>query len=95
VKAFADSPKEAPVIHFDGPLTFALFDADGQAFARGEEASQLTVLIGTWGPDRGTFTTIPCDSVPADVHPVAEIVFPGGGPEGRPIKSKVVLTHRC
>jgi hypothetical protein len=93
VKSFGDKPQNAPVVHFDGPLTFALFEANGQVFARGKEASALTVLIGTSGADRGTFASIACSAVPADVHPVAEIEFPGKG--GKPIKAKVILDRRC
>jgi hypothetical protein len=93
VKSFGDKPQDSPVVHFDGPLTFALFDAAGQVFARAKEGSALTVWIGTPGGDQDTFAPIACNVVPADVHPIAEIEFPGKG--GKPIKAKVPLDHRC
>jgi hypothetical protein len=95
VKTFGDQPRNAPVVHFDGPRTFALFDAPGQVFARGNEPNYLTVLIGTWGPDRKTFATIPCAGVPANVHPVAEIEFPSKKAGTKPLKAKILLDHRC
>lgn len=93
VKSFGDKPQDAPVVHFDGPLTFALFDAPSQVLARGKEGGALTVWIGTPGGDQGTFAPIACNVVPADVHPTAEIEFPGKG--GEPTKAKVTLDHRC
>jgi hypothetical protein len=93
LKSFGDKPRDAPVLHFDGPLTFALFDPTAQVFARGKHGSDLTVVIGTPGADRGVFAPIACSVVPADVHPLAAIEFPGKG--GKPIKAKVTLDQRC
>jgi len=95
LKAFGANPRNAPRIHVDGPLTFALFDAPGQTFARGDEPSALTALIGTWDADRQALTTIPIDSPPANVHPIAEVEFPGNRPKAKPLKLKVVLDQRC
>ncbi|HEV3202733.1 MAG TPA: hypothetical protein VGY77_00050, partial [Gemmataceae bacterium] len=95
MKAFGDKPGNAPIVHFDGPQTFALFDSSDQVFARGKDASYLAVVIGTKGADQSTFTTIPCEAVPAEVHPVAEIEFPGKGADAKPIKNKFILDHRC
>jgi hypothetical protein len=95
LKAFGEKPQKAPVIHVDGPLTFGLFDAPVQAFVRAGKPNTLTVLIGTWDVDRKALTTIPIDGPPSDVHPVAEIEFPGKKPEATPLKVKVILDQRC
>jgi hypothetical protein len=66
---FTDSPKDAPVIHFGGPLTLR---TNGQPLYRGE-AMQLFVLVGTPGVGSGTFASISYDCIPANLHPMAEI----------------------
>jgi hypothetical protein len=59
---FAASPKEAPIIHFDGPLTLKLFEGPegepGQSLIRGQEV-ELGVLLGTPGLGRGTVACRP------------------------------------
>jgi hypothetical protein len=59
---FAASPKEAPIIHFDGPLTLQLFEGPegepGQTLIRGQEV-ELGVIVGTPGLGRGTFASRP------------------------------------
>jgi hypothetical protein len=96
LKAFGAKPQTAPVIHIDGPLTFALFDAaPAQVFARTGKPSELTVHIGTWSADRKAFITIPIDSPPANVHPIADVEFPGVKSDAGPLKVKVVLDQRC
>jgi hypothetical protein len=95
LKAFGERPRNAPLIHVDGPLTFALFDAPGQAFARGGKPSTLTALIGTWDADRKALTTIPIDGPPGNVHPIAEVEFSGNRPKAPPLRIKVVLDQRC
>jgi hypothetical protein len=59
---FAASPREAPIIHFDGPLTPHLFEAPagepGQTLVRGEEV-ELGVILGTPGRGRGTVACRP------------------------------------
>ena len=33
--------------------------------------------------------------IPADIHPVVEITFPGETPDAKPTLLKVLLKHRC
>jgi hypothetical protein len=85
---FADRPRDAPIVHFDGPLTFRLEDPR-QAFVRGTRPSPLPVLIGTPGLGRGTFAFLIFDSrAPAGV---ATIEFPSRHAGGKPIVVQVPL----
>jgi hypothetical protein len=84
---FAASPKDAPVVHIGGRLTFGL--QGSPTFERGKER-ELYVYLGTPGLGDGTFATLGIGDVPRELHPVVEIGFPGGGP---PVK--VVLRQRC
>jgi hypothetical protein len=107
----ADQPKEAPVIHFGGPL--AVLPPEDLTLSPGKEA-ELTMWVGT--PGRGTSrdgkgvrattfcqpferetggSSIKVSSIPADVHPVAEITFPSRRAGGKPIRVQVVLRERC
>ena len=88
LKALGETLATAPLIHFDGPLTFALFD--DSALVRNEKPSMLSVLIGTWSPDRRALTTIPTDDPPLDVHPIAEIEFPPTKPDATPPKLSLI-----
>lgn len=43
----ADTPKEAPVLWFDGPLMIGLADPDNTVFTRGDDQSELRLWVGT------------------------------------------------
>jgi hypothetical protein len=85
---FADRPQDAPILHFDGPLTLKPTDAK-QVFVRGDKPAQFAVMVGTPGLGRGTFTQVLFWQ--GDPDGAAEIVFPNKDPEGKPIVVKVVL----
>jgi endonuclease YncB( thermonuclease family) len=86
--AFADSPKNAPILHFDGPLTFEL-ENPRQVFVRGEKPNGFSVMIGTRGLGQGTFAALSLNSnAPAGD---AEITFPNRHPSGKPIVVQVPL----
>jgi RNA polymerase sigma factor (sigma-70 family) len=98
VLAFADRPKDAPVVHFGGPLT--LYLRPGEKLRRGEEpaggsdvftGTETSFWLGTAGLGPGTFAVMRHDLVPKDVHPVAEIRFPARGKGGRPVSRKYTL----
>lgn len=98
VVSFAGRPQDASVLHFDGPLTMGLIDPAGQVFARGDKATELTAWIGTpvLGKEKGDAACVEHgQGVPTDVHPVAEIEFPGQDAGARPITVKAVLSQRC
>jgi hypothetical protein len=89
---FAAKPHGAPIIHFDGPLTLSL---PRQTLQAGKEPGKLSFLIGTPGQGKGTFASLSIQSVPTDLHPVAEIEFPPAQPGGKPVLGRFVLDQRC
>jgi len=96
--SFGARPQDAPVLHFNGPLTIGLqtkWFYGWPVFARGEEGSKLTVVIGTPGLGEGSFAHIGYDDVPNDAHPVTEIRFPAKTPGKGPILVRVPLKQRC
>jgi hypothetical protein len=96
--AFSPKPQEAPILHFNGPLTLGFHPKwfyGWPVLTRGEAGSTLTVVIGTPGLGEGSFALIGYDDVPKDVHPVAEIRFPAGSPGQAPIVVNVALQQRC
>ena len=85
---FADRPQDAPIVHFDGPLTLKVMDTK-LALVRGDKPSPLHVSVGTPGLGKGTFTQMLF--LPADPDGAAEIVFPHRDADAKPIVVKVVL----
>jgi hypothetical protein len=96
---FSEQPGNAPILHFDGPLTFGFGRNFGPfkqpALTRGPDPQELMVCLETPGLGRGAMVTMDNRFAPAEVHPVADIEFPGKQPGGKPIKRKVVLQERC
>jgi hypothetical protein len=97
---FARRPEEAQVCHFDGPLTFGLKMGEQQHFTRGEAGADLSLYIGTPGrpvpkSPMQVFSPLLCDEVPAGVHPIVDIEFPGREAGDKPIRVRVPLKQRC
>jgi hypothetical protein len=92
--SFAPRRQDAPVIHFNGPLTMATC-FENQVLFRGEKEHELRTAIGTPGLGKGTFAFLSTDAVPANIHPIAEIEFPSASADAKPIRSKFTLDHRC
>jgi hypothetical protein len=55
----------------------------------------LRVELGSAGIGLGTFNVISNDKPPADVHPIAKVVFPHADPKKPPIEVSVDLNKRC
>jgi len=89
---FADRPATAPVIHAAGRL--AMFHPAGPVLERGAKGGKLMVNVGIPGLGAGTFAALNCDSVPKDLHPVAEIEFPAKD-GGKAIRERYTLDQRC
>jgi hypothetical protein len=85
---FADRPKDAPIVHFDGPLTLKPVFGK-QVLERGDERTRFPVMLGTPGLGKGTFTQI--NFWVGDPDGEAEIAFPPRDPKGKPIVVKVAL----
>ena len=84
----ADRPGDAPILHFDGPLTMALAGPK-QVFVPGDKPSPLRVEVGTPGLGRDTFAWVIFDSKAASA--VAQIAFPHRKAGGKPIVVEVPL----
>jgi hypothetical protein len=91
---FAGRPQDAPIIHFNGPLTFAL--AGPESLARNDKDGSIAVLLGTPGLGRGTFSYVKYDDklIPNNARPVARIEFPSKVASGEPIHAQVKFRRR-
>ena len=90
---FADRPREAPILHFAGPLTVVV---SGQPTFRVNREMELYLGLGT--PGRGKETTVYTayeGAVPPAVYPRAEIAFPAQKPGDPPVKMIYELKSRC
>lgn len=85
---FGDRPQDAPIVHFDGPLTLRPMDTK-QVFVRGATPSRFAVMVGTPGVGKGTFTQVLF--MPGDPDGIADIAFPNRDPAGTPIVVQVPL----
>jgi hypothetical protein len=91
---FADHPKDAPIIHLNGPFTLALQDRK-QHLVAGEKA-MLQIGVGPQGVGPGTFAFVLYpDTIPTTVYPEIEVMFPGKSAGIKPIQRKYTLKQRC
>jgi len=90
---FSDEPQDAPIVHFDGPLTMRV--QPGVVLRRGTSPNKFVTHIGTEGLGKRTFVMLETGSVPADVHPRSEFVFPGKTAGATPVTVSVQLRGRC
>ncbi|HYT93065.1 MAG TPA: sigma-70 family RNA polymerase sigma factor [Gemmataceae bacterium] len=106
--SFAATPKEAPVIHINGPLTLRAHSVwaefpGGRKLKEvpyqldlGEKVAQLHVQVGTPGLGKGTFAAFATEQgFPADLHPMAEISMPSKADPNKMIKLQFSLKERC
>jgi hypothetical protein len=93
---FADTPRKAPVVHFDGPLTIEVADKN-VTLVRGEKPTDLSVYMVTRGHgDRlGSTAIVDYNTIPRNVQPVVEIEFPNKEPNGKPVMARYTLKLRC
>jgi hypothetical protein len=90
---FADRPREAPILHFAGPLTLVVF---GQQEFRVNREMELYLGLGTPGRGEGTFVYTAYEgAVPAAAFPRAEIAFQAQKPGEPPVKVIYELKGRC
>ncbi len=106
--SFADTPRDAPVIHINGPLTLkahsVCVDYPGGSRLKevpfqldaGERVSNLHVRVGTPGLGKGTFAALAVEKgFPADLHPIVEIVVASKADPKKTIKAAFSLKERC
>jgi hypothetical protein len=93
--AFGDGPLDAPVLHFNGPITPGLFTSE---LVRSREVTELEGWIGTRVPAgaEGATTHVVHDTgVPDYVFPVASFEFPSKTQPNKPIFQTVSLSRRA
>jgi hypothetical protein len=91
---FADRPRQAPIIHLNGPWTLGLQDRK-QVFTAGHP-SNLQIGVGTQGVGPGTFAFVLYpDLIPNTAYPVAEVAFPSALSRRSAPTGKFTLTGRC
>jgi hypothetical protein len=88
-----DCPANAPVIHFDGPLTMDL--CKDSVLAHSDKLTAISATVGTPGLGSNAFANRGYDGVPIGVHPIAEIEFPNKNEGGEPFRTRVSLDQRC
>jgi hypothetical protein len=94
---FAGAPKDAPVVHFDGPLTIEVADKN-VTLVRGEKPTDLGVYMVTRGHGERLGSTVLVDynlGIPAGAQPVAEVKFWSKEPNGKPVTARYTLKQRC
>jgi hypothetical protein len=92
VTDFAERLHYAPVLHFDGALTFAPVFAP--ALARGDKPTEIQVGLGTKGLGWDAFALLNYDEVPEGARPLAEVEFPSRKPGAKPLGVQLAL-DRC
>ena len=91
---FADKPAAAPIIHCDGPLRITFF-GEVPTLRLGRD-NDLVTAVGTLGRGPGTFARLAYEkTIPDDVHPTIEIVFPAVRETEPPVKEVFELKQRC
>jgi hypothetical protein len=86
---FADRAKDAPIIHFNGPLTMDLYHIQKPLRSTGEWV-RLSAVVGTPGSGPGTFAHLDCSAF-YDGMPTAEVEYPSREPGGKPIVVRIPL----
>jgi hypothetical protein len=105
--SFADTPKDAPVIHVNGPLTLRAHSVRVEypggsrrkvvpfQLDAGERLLELHVQVGTPGLGRGTFAAIAVEGFPENVHPAVRMVVPSKAGPNRTVEAEFSLMGRC
>jgi len=91
---FGDRPKDAPVLHFNGPLTLGLFTSQ---LARGRAGNEIAAWFGTKVPAgaKGEPTCVVHDgAIPAYIFPTAWVDYSGRAGGGKPIHMSIGLERR-
>jgi hypothetical protein len=89
-RLFADHPRDAPIVHFNGPLTMKVVYHEGvwDVPARGERVVEVVAWLGTPGLGEGTFASINTAEFSERPRPTVEIEFPNKAPGGKPLRVK-------
>lgn len=86
---FADRPADAPIVHFDGPLTMKWFGQAPVLVPR--QRCRFFTNLGTQGLGKGTFVSVACCSVPGGTKLSAVIEYPNQNAGEKPIVQEIDL----
>lgn len=86
---FASTPKDAPVIHFGGPM---LIQTNGDSLHAGR-TTELYAMVGTPGIGPGSFAAMLHENLPKEAHLEAELQASPTGRSQAPLH--VMLDRRC
>jgi WD40 repeat protein len=90
---FAAEPRQAPVVHFDGPLQIMLFDSHRLTIGR---ATAMYLALGTPGVGAGSSVYTAYEQLISDgLFPRAEIVFPPRKAGEAAVTERYELKQRC
>ena len=93
VLQFADHAKDAPILHFDGPLQVTLFGRHELKIGR---ESDVVLGVGSAGVGPGSQTYINYEGViPEKAYPTLEFAYPPKKPGEPPVRQKYELKKRC
>ena len=93
VLAFSATPKEAPIIHFGGPLQICLFEDEKMTVGR---ETDMYLGLGTPGAGPGTTSFVAYERlVPNGVRPHAEITYSERTPGEPGQKQSIDFKQRC
>jgi hypothetical protein len=91
---FAATPKDAPIVHFGGPLAIRPEAAKPTLF-RGVP-HDLMLTVGTYGLGPGTFALVAYDKlIPESAHIVVDARTPGAKTGDPAIRTRFELRERC
>jgi hypothetical protein len=98
---FADRPQDAPVVHFDGPLTLTILDwhkpLQPRQLVRGDKDNQLSILVGTpvFGGKHEAFAVVDewFPKLAGGKFPVVKVEFPGKDLGAKPIATGAKLGY--
>ncbi len=101
VLLFADKPREAPIVHFGGPLTLTILDWHKPLQPRRLTRLQdnpLSILVGTpmFGGKHEAFATVYQsfrELTGGDNFPVVEVRFPGKDSGAKPISTRAEVRY--
>jgi hypothetical protein len=90
---FAASPKDAPVLHFGGPLRMGFEIL--KPLVREAGGLKLSACVGTPGSCPGAWAHLLYKTIPGGVHPKVVMELPPAKAGGKPVRVEFALRQRC
>lgn len=90
---FADTPADAPVLHFDGPLEVAFYG--GVPEWTGGKTEENYLAVGTRGVGPGTFANLGYEAIPENVTAKLTVTSTPKDASTPPVKELFELKERC